>query len=1351
MNRGFWFARLFPAVFVAVAFMMVYPTVGARVLQGDATAQVPQSQSAIRHNDLSQFVNDDGQVQRIASKGDWAVRREQILAGMQEAMGPLPSTENAAPFDIVVVEDKRIDNLRRIELTIQMESGDRLPLDLWLPATLADKADPANILALNAQEKLPAMLALHPTGAAGKRIVAGEGPRGNRQYGLELARRGYITICPDYPSFGDYSDYDFETDPYVSGTMKGIVNHRRCVDLLCQMACVDPDRIGVIGHSLGGHNAMFSGVFDERLKIIVSSCGWTPFHDYYGGKIQGWTSDRYMPLLNSRYQLNPDLVPFDFYEVVAALAPRTFVSISPLHDANFDVAGVRKAIPEAAKIYSLLDAKGELILATPDCEHDFPAEMREKAYSEIDRVLRHTPPADLMPDYSGELPRIAAVPAEEAIQTFQTAPGFEIQMIAQEPDVVDPVAVAFDEHGRLFVIEMRDYSEQADEHLGRVRLLIDSDQDGVFDESHIFAEGLSWPTAITCFDGGVFVGSPPEVFYLKDTNGDHSADEKTLVFTGFGRSNVQGLMNCLHWGPDNRIYGQTSSSGATVTCPVHPERPALQLRSRDFSFDPKTFDIRPESGGAQHGMCFDDWGNRFVCSNSDHAQAILYNDRYLTRNSQVAAAPPRVSIAVDGGQAPVFRTSPVEPWRIVRTRLRASGVVKGVVEGGGRPAGYFTGSTGINVYRGDAWPREMVGMLVMADVGSNIVHRKKATADGVTWKAERIDPGFEFISSTDIWFRPVQSANAPDGCLMILDMYRETIEHPASLPPEIKKHLDLTSGRDRGRLYRLAPAGWKFQARDLPGKCSTEQLVAMLAHPNGWHRDTAARLLYERQDESAIEPLRKLAANPESARGRVHALNTLAGLNAQKADDIVAALKDKHARVRETAARHAESFAASQDVGLALSQLANDDDARVRLQAAFSLGAFDDTLRFAPLLTILKSAPADRWIRTAVLTSLQEDCLKALSVLASNEPPSFAQSTDGAAVITELTELVARQTAGKQRKALAALIERQADHPSLQLELVKRTYRGDSGARKDPVFSALTSSIVAAAQKTADDETAASAARIAAIRALTLANYADQSERLLAMLNPLTAPEIQLAALETLGVYGDARAASELIDRVSELSPKVLERTRELMLDRADWAIILLQAMADDRVRSNFLSSAELQRLAGHPDQTLRAAATVQLKAMGTSSREDVIRKYQTTLSLVGNNQRGAEIFKKHCSVCHQLGGVGYQVGPNLATVASRGPESILVNLLDPNREVNPAWREYIAVTTEGRTHNGVIISESATSITLRRAEAKEDSLLRTDLDTLQDTGRSLMPEGLEKEIDPQAAADLISWLMEQK
>jgi len=331
--------------------------------------------SGIEHSRLLVYRDSTGNKHPVKTPADWAKRRQQIIDGMQQAMGPLPSRTALPPLDMRVRGQADGDGFTRLTIDFFTEKNDRLPALLYRPK--------AKRLA-----KRAGILALHPTSPLGKHRVTKEGGVPNRAYAYELAKRGHVVIAPDYPPFGDYQ-YDFESDDYISGTMKGIFNHMRCIDLLQSLPEIDPRRIGAIGHSLGGHNAMFVGVFDMRIRVIVSSCGWTPFHDYYGGKIAGWTSDRYMPLLKTRYGLNPDRVPFDFYEVVAALAPRTFFSSSPLRDSNFDVRGVNKAIPKAREVYRLLGQADALQLRTPDCEHDFPTATRQEAYRVIDQALNH--------------------------------------------------------------------------------------------------------------------------------------------------------------------------------------------------------------------------------------------------------------------------------------------------------------------------------------------------------------------------------------------------------------------------------------------------------------------------------------------------------------------------------------------------------------------------------------------------------------------------------------------------------------------------------------------------------------------------------------------------------------------------------------------------------------------------------------------------------------------------------------------------------------------------------------------------------------------------------------------------
>ncbi len=360
---------------------------GCRPVAAEQPATVPvDSPRRTAGAPLMVYRDEQNVTHPVRSREDWARRRRAILSGMQEAMGKLPDRSAPIPLDVRIGERVEQDGLVRIKLTFAAEPGDRVPAWLLVPAGLQSRP----VSGRGGGQRAPAMLALHQTTPIGKDETVGLGTQPHCQYGLELARRGYVVIAPDYPSFGEYK-YDFAADRYASGTMKGIFNHMRCVDLLLTREEVDPERIGVIGHSLGGHNAMFVGAFDERLKVIVSSCGWTPFHDYMGGKIAGWTGDRYMPRLRDVYGLDPDRVPFDFDEVVAALAPRAFFSNSPLEDDNFAVAGVKKGIAAAKPVYELLGAADRLVVRYPDCGHDFPPDIRREAYAFIDRVLNHQP------------------------------------------------------------------------------------------------------------------------------------------------------------------------------------------------------------------------------------------------------------------------------------------------------------------------------------------------------------------------------------------------------------------------------------------------------------------------------------------------------------------------------------------------------------------------------------------------------------------------------------------------------------------------------------------------------------------------------------------------------------------------------------------------------------------------------------------------------------------------------------------------------------------------------------------------------------------------------------------------
>ncbi len=803
-------------------------------------------------------------------------------------------------------------------------------------------------------------------------------------------------------------------------------------------------------------------------------------------------------------------------------------------------------------------------------------------------------------DFRSELPRIPPVDLENAIDTLSVEPGYLMELAAHEPLVTDPVALAFDEYGRLFVVEMRGYSEQGDENLGTVRLLTDTDVDGKFDHSSVFVDQLSWPTAICCYDGGVFIGVAPDIIYCKDINGDGRADIHNTVFTGFGKSNVQGLLNSFQWGLDNRIHGATSSSGGQVHRTTDLPASAINLRGRDFSFNPATLEIRAESGGGQHGMSFDHWGHKFNCSNSDHLRAVIIPDRYLARNPYFALPSASESIAVDGPQAEVYRRSPVEPWRTLRTRLRVAGEVPGVVEGGGRAAGYFTSATGITIYDGDAWPHlndSEAMVAVVGDVGSNIIHRKQITPDGISFKGERIDDQHEFVASTDIWFRPVQFCNGPDGALYVADFHREVIEHPDSLPLMIKEHLDLTSGRDRGRIYRLAPIGFSEPDRKLPGDAITSQLVAMLEHSNGWHRTTAARLLFEQQNPSAAPLLEQLVLNSVNSQARVTALNVLDGLNKLNAGILVTALSDKNHHVRENAVLLSERLAStSAQLRDKLFSLKRDPRLRVRFQLALSLGE------------VLKN------------------------------------------------------------------------------ERERENFSSEESAQEKEVEATVANCLADLLRLDGKDHW---------MRAAVLSSSLE-------VLDPL------IEILQTDEHWASTETGKTVLQQLLDMSERRQTSQKETELPSIDRSTVPIHR---------------------------------------PPKKQDVIDRYLLALENESSVSRGADIFEKTCSVCHDVEHDEGGIAPSVASFRNRGNESILTNIIDPNRDINPQYMSYNVLTNAGKTFSGMIIAESATSITLASGRDSSQTILRIDIEEIVPTGISLMPENLDQQLDEQQMADLIDFL----
>jgi hypothetical protein len=327
----------------------------------------------LERTNLLAYRNRKGEVLPVKSKSDWNKRRVEILQAMQEVMGPLPGKEKRCSLAVKVEEEVDCGSYVRQLISYASEPDSRVPAYLCIPKA-----------ALQTRKKFPALLCLHPTEMhLGHKVVVGFGKE-HRAYAAELAERGFVTLSPAYPLMADYQP-DLKSLGYHSGTMKAIWDNKRGLDLLDSLPYVRKENYGAIGHSLGGHNAIYTAVFDARLKVIVSSCGFDAYRDYMNGNITGWTSERYMPRLLD-YKL--DEIPFDFYELIGALAPRTCFINAPLGDSNFKLRSVDSIVGEASKVYKMYDVPQNLTVKHPDCAHDFPDVERFEAYRILESKLR---------------------------------------------------------------------------------------------------------------------------------------------------------------------------------------------------------------------------------------------------------------------------------------------------------------------------------------------------------------------------------------------------------------------------------------------------------------------------------------------------------------------------------------------------------------------------------------------------------------------------------------------------------------------------------------------------------------------------------------------------------------------------------------------------------------------------------------------------------------------------------------------------------------------------------------------------------------------------------------------------
>ncbi|HIN95672.1 MAG TPA: c-type cytochrome, partial [Planctomycetes bacterium] len=636
---------------------------------------------------------------------------------------------------------------------------------------------------------------------------------------------------------------------------------------------------------------------------------------------------------------------------------------------------------------------------------------------------------------------------------------------------------------------------------------------------------------------------------------------------------------------------------------------------------------------------------------------------------------------------------------------------------------------------------------------------------GVTFQSQRADPQAEFIASSDNFFRPVNFINAPDGTLHVVDMYREVVEGPSWVPEDLKKQglVDVLGATDRGRIYRLSPPGFKVPAAPRLAAISSTDLVPYLEHANAWYRETAQRLLIERQDQEVVRSVRQLFISSRAMPGRLHALWTLDGMGELRDEDLLRAVKDPSSVVREHAVLAAEprlrdaadSSATHQQLVTSVLAMAGDKTMRVRFQLAMTLGEIRDKRTTIRLAEIIERDVADPWMRTAVLSSSVERAADLLVRLLANG--RLVGQVAGDELLKELAFTAgAERTSVELREVVSAVarLSNQQHGRRLQSGLVDRLLAGGQLAGREgalqKIAGELISELLPRARTIASQEEVVPGQRVDAIRLMALDQFSQVGDLLAALVDASQPVEVQRAAVRTLSRFSEAKIASVLLDKWAAGTPVIRGEIISALMLRENWTGSLLTAIEEKRVLASEVGATTRSRLVGHKSAVIKKQASALLAEDVIGARHEVIQQYQPVLKLTGDAARGKAVFLRECIGCHRFGSQGHDVGPNLSNYGRKKlpPDSLMIQILDPNRLVAANYMSYIVVLDDGRVENGMITGQTPTSVTIKRDKDVRVTILRKKIDAIKSSGKSLMPEGLEKKVNQQQMADLLEFLM---
>jgi putative membrane-bound dehydrogenase-like protein len=952
----------------------------------------------------------------------------------------------------------------------------------------------------------------------------------------------------------------------------------------------------------------------------------------------------------------------------------------------------------------------------------------------------------------------------EALQKMKVPPGFSVELVAAEPDLVNPVAMTFDERGRIWVTESLEYPRsEPGKGRDRVKVLEDTDRDGSVDKVTVFAEGLNIPSGIAVGYGGVWVANSPDILFMQDTDGDGQADKTDVVVTGFGRTDTHELPNSLTWGPDGWLYGLNgvfnySHVKYPADSPLAKSKPdGWQFTCALFRIHPRTreFQLFCEGTSNPWGVAFDNEGSAFVSACViDHLWHLVETGYYHRQ----------------GGPYPPFT------WKI-----------ESIVKHKHQKAAYC----GLHFYDSDAYPEKYREKLYMGNIHGNCINADKLAREGSTYFAT---PEDDFLSANDAWFMPVAQKTGPDGCLYILDWYdqyhcyQDARRDPAGIE------------RSKGRLYRVryqeTPRAPQF---DLT-QDSDEQLIGRLGSPNGFFRDMAQRILAERDNPGIPGKLCSTIGGRETPRKqRMHALWALLSRSDLKEEIDFLKMLMGNTKDPTVAAWCLRAFGdlghmpPAVRINLNLRMYGEHPD--VLLQTVIAARKIDGAKAMPMLLEALSRCGNDKLIPHIVWQNLHP--------LLEENPNEFIQfiRTADLAKQPQLAELLPRATerilarksaepkpiadlftilegrdivaARQYLNLLAARIQsgELAGEPlaKLRAELVPLIAKPVKAGAAHPLGLDAGLLAVSWGDKEALSyvrQTAAAAGlapelRLRAVRALISSGDATVLETVTQALvtQPVAGPnnqnqspaEFQGQLLAALGQLDKPQVAVVVLDAYPKLEAEVQPKAVELLTQRAAWAKTLLTAIGEKKIPAEALGINQVRKLLASRDADLVKAVESKwgkIREERNPRRDAVIAEMRTLIRKTpGDPLRGHEVYKKICGQCHKIYGEGQEVGPDITVNGRSSFEQLLSNVFDPSLVIGAAYQARTVATKGGRVVAGLVVEESEQRLVLKVQGGKQEIIPHDDIEEMKTSELSLMPEDVEKTLKPQEIADLFAFI----